>query len=403
MKSTKYILPLLFATLLLDTISFGIVVPIIPSLFTDPQSVGFMLTGYSHEEQLFLAGLITAVFGLMQFLAAPLLGELSDVYGRKRLLALGVGILALSQLLFGAGIELGLLSLLFVARMVAGLAAANVSIAQAIIADVTKPEDRAKNFGLIGAAFGIGFIVGPLLSGWIAALSGNPAFAFWVASALGLINFIFVMVFLPETNMDPESTKRFTFLKGFRNILSAFRDKDARPLYGTSFFFFSGFAFFVSFIGILLVDDFDFTEAKVGNYFGIVGVSMFITQVFILRFLSKRYPENTTLPVTILLTALACFITPFAPSVLFLYLFIPLFAVPQGLTMANLPALISRGVSGKKQGAALGINASVMALAQGAVPLIAGSLAATIDAKAPFIMGSISMIIAWFILFTGRK
>lgn len=159
----------LFITLLIDMIGIGMIIPIIPILFTDPTSPSFLLAGYSRDAQYLLAGLLTAVFGLMQFLGAPILGELSDVYGRKRLLILGVGVLAISQLLFGFGVEIGSLWLLFISRAVAGLAGANFSVAQASIADVTDPKDRAKNFGLIGAAFGIGFILGPILGGGCSA------------------------------------------------------------------------------------------------------------------------------------------------------------------------------------------------------------------------------------------
>ena len=141
------VLPILFATLLIDMIGFGMVIPIIPVLFTDPTSPSFLLHGYSQGMQFFLAGVLTALWGVTQFIAAPIAGELSDVFGRKRLLLGGVGVLALSQVLFGVGVEMGSLALLFVSRAIAGVAAGNAAIAQATIADVTSPKDRAKSFG----------------------------------------------------------------------------------------------------------------------------------------------------------------------------------------------------------------------------------------------------------------
>ena len=173
-------------------IGVGMIIPIIPIIFTDPTSPSFLLSGYTTGEQYLFAGLLTALFGLMQFLGAPLLGELSDVYGRKKLLILGVGVLAVSQLLFGFGIEIGSLTLLFFSRAIAGLAGANFSIAQASIADITEPKDRAKNFGLIGAAFGIGFILGPTLGGLLSHTFNNAAVPFWIASLLGIGNVLFV-------------------------------------------------------------------------------------------------------------------------------------------------------------------------------------------------------------------
>src|SRR5574341_286259 len=125
----KRVLSVLFGTVLVDMIGFGMVFPIIPILFTDSSSPSFLLFGYSPSVQFFLAGAITAIWGLMQFIAAPILGELSDAYGRKKLMLFGVGVLALSQSLFGLGIGIASVALLFFARALAGIAAGNLGIA----------------------------------------------------------------------------------------------------------------------------------------------------------------------------------------------------------------------------------------------------------------------------------
>src|SRR3569832_126748 len=114
MPKQKRVLPVLFFTLLLDMIGTGMVIPIIPILFTDPTSPSFLLMGYSVSSQYLIAGIITGLFGLKQFIASPILGELSDVYGRKRLLTLGVATLAIAQKLFGVGISVDSLALFFV-------------------------------------------------------------------------------------------------------------------------------------------------------------------------------------------------------------------------------------------------------------------------------------------------
>ena len=395
----KRVLPILFATLLLDMVGTGMVFPIIPIIFTDPASHAFLLNGYSQGMQYFIAGLVTSLYGLMQFLAAPILGELSDVYGRKRLLSVGVGVLAISQILFGFGIEIGAVALILFARAIAGLAAANVSIAQATIADVTEPKDRAKNFGLIGAAFGIGFIIGPLLGGWIAGLTGNPAAPFWFAGALGVINLLFLTLVLPETNKNLRTSHAFTLLKGFHNIQAAIRDVDARPVYLASFLYMCGFSFLVSFMGVFLVGRFSLDAAAVGTFFAAVGGWVIFAQLFLLRILTGKYSERQILRYSILLMGAAMLCYPLLPSPVWLYILMPLIAVPKGLSMANLLSLVSKSVSAERQGAALGINASLLAFSQGLIPLIAGIGAGFVGLNAPFVTGSILVFSAWSVLF----
>lgn len=399
----KKTLAILFVTLLIDMIGIGMIIPILPIIFTDPTSPSFLLSGYTTGEQYLIAGFLTAIFGLMQFLGAPLLGELSDVYGRKKLLTLGVGVLALSQLLFGFGIEIGSLALLFFSRAIAGLAGANFSIAQASIADITLPKDRAKNFGLIGAAFGIGFILGPTLGGFLAHLFDNAAAPFWVASALGVLNMLSVSLFLPETNHHRGDVHHFHWLKGVQNILTAWRDMDARPVYLSSFLYASGFTFFTSFVGIMLVARFGLDESAIGTFFGVVGIWIVVTQLFILRFLTKYYNEKTILRVSLLVLAGTLALYPFVPSVFLLYALTPLLAIPNGLSMANMGALVSQSVSPKKQGAALGINGSLMALSGGIVPLLAGVISGLLGLQAPFIVGALLVTTAWLTLFVFLK
>ncbi len=400
----KKTLRVLFFTLMLDMIGLGMVIPIIPIIFTDPSSPSFLLEGYSTQGQYIVSGVITALFGIILFFAAPLLGELSDVYGRKRLLMVGVGVLAFSQLLFGLGIEIGSLTLLFVSRAVAGLAGANFSIAQASIADVSEPHERAKNFGLIGAAFGIGFILGPVLGGWIAAATHSAAAPFWFSGMLGIVNTLLVMFFLPETRQTSATEwKRFHLLRGIDNIRAAFRDKDASPVYVASFLYISGFSFFTSFIGILLVSRFGQSEAEIGSFFGFVGVWIIVTQTVILRILSKRYTERTILRISLACLAGAIALYPLAPSVFWVFLLAPLTSIPNGLSMANMSALVSKSVSVDKQGAALGINGSLGALSSGIVPLLAGFGSGFLGISAPFFVGGLLVAAAWGMMVLNHR
>jgi MFS family permease len=395
----RRVLFVLFGTLLIDMIGLGMVFPIIPVLFTDSSSPSFLLGGYSPSLQFFLAGAITALWGLMQFIAAPILGEVSDAYGRKKLLLFGVGSLAVSQALFGFGVGIASVALLFVARALAGIAAGNLGIAQASIADVTEPKDRAKNFGLIGAAVGLGMILGPLLSGWLVQASHNPAFPFFMAGALGILNALFLALFLPETNTQPKATHTFTLTKGVRNIRAAIADKEPRRIYLTNFLYLFGFTMFTSFFGIFLVHVFGFTAAQVGTSFAVVGICVVFTQLVILRALAKRYSEQTVLRYTIILVGASIGLSAFMPNAPLFLAFIPLVAVPHALSLANIPALVSRSVPADKQGAALGINASLIALASASAPIVMGVGSGLLGVHMPFVMAGFFILSAWCALF----
>lgn len=402
--STKKSLFILFITLLLDVLGIGMIIPIIPVLFTDPSSPAFILHGYSSQAQYIIAGLITASYGLMTFISAPILGELSDLYGRKKLLSLGIAILAISQFCFGLGITVLSLPIIFISRIMAGMAGGNFSIAQASIADISEPKDRAKNFGLIGAAFGLGFILGPMMGGLIASYTHNASAPFFLAGVLGIINLISVTIFLPETRKISEVKKHnITIFKAVHNIRQALTDKEASTVYVSNFLYMVGFASFTSFTGIFLVHKFGIGEAGLGTFFAINGIWIVITQGFILRIITKSYNEKQILRFSLIAVAFAISIMPLMPSILFIYVLIPFIAIPQGLSNANINSLVSKSVSADKQGAALGINSSLSALAQGLIPIFAGGITAFVGVSAPYVIAGVAILFAWKNLFYKKK
>jgi DHA1 family tetracycline resistance protein-like MFS transporter len=390
-------LTVLFFTLVLDMIGIGMVIPIIPVIFTDPTSPSFLLTGINSHYWYFLAGLTTALFGIVQFFAAPLLGELSDIYGRRKLLFLGVTVLAISQGIFGLGIITKSLGLIFFSRIIGGLAAANFSIAQATIADISTPETRAKNFGLVGAAFGIGFVVGPVLSGYIAHFFDSASAPFWIAGILGMINMTSVYFFLPETHKERTLiAKKITIFKALNNIKLAFTDKEASHLYKANFFYFTGFAFFTSFSGLYLVNKYGIGEAGLGNYFAVVGISIVFTQLVILRYISGKKTPLQIIRYSMICVAITTALVPYMPTLFLQYLLVPFIAIPQGLSMANLNALLSTSVPKERQGVALGINGSLSALSQGLVPLLGGVVTTYLGLSTPFVIGGLCIFYAWY-------
>ena len=214
-----------------------------------------------------------------------------------------------------------------------------------------------------------------------------------------MLNVLFLALFLPETNRQPQATQTFTLTKGVRNIRSATADKGIRRIYLTSFLYLFGFSMFVSFYGIFLVHMFGLSEAQVGTSFAVVGICVVFTQLVILRTLAQRYSEQTMLRYTIILVGAAIGLSAFMPSAPLFLAFIPLVAIPHALSLANIPALVSRNVSAERQGAALGINASLIALASGLAPLGMGVGSGLFGVHMPFVTAAFFILASWFALF----
>lgn len=187
----------IFITLLIDVLGFGVIIPVLPKLVAS-------LSGKGPSEGAHIYGLLLASFGLMQFLFSPILGSLSDRFGRRPVLLLSLFFTTVDYVIMALAPSVGWL---FVGRVLAGITGASFTAASAYIADVSPPERRAENFGMIGAAFGIGFILGPASGGLLGAIS--PRAPFWAAAALSLLNCLYGLMVLPES-LKPENRRAFS-------------------------------------------------------------------------------------------------------------------------------------------------------------------------------------------------
>ena len=386
----------LFFTIFLDMLGIGILIPIIPVLLTDSSSPHYLLPpSMSVAQGYILLGTILALFSFGQFIAAPIIGQLSDKFGRKKLLALSIFGTALGHALFAFGVLFHVLPLLFFARLFAGLSAGNIVVAQAAIADITPPEQRAKNFGLIGAAFGLGFVIGPFIGGKLADPHIVSWFSastpFWFAAILSFLNGILVLSFLRETNKFAKEG-RVEWGRSIRNIVRALRMKALRPLFITNFLFQMGFSFYMTFSTVFLLTRFGFTEGNVGNYFAYVGLWIVFTQGVVTRVVSRRVGEIHVLRNSIIMVGLSILVILLTPEARLLYFIVPFFAISIGLTQANMTALISRSAGITIQGEILGINGSLNALAMTLPPLLSGVVAATFTPEAPLLIAAIIII-----------
>lgn len=391
-------------TIFLDMLGIGILFPVIPELVANPLSPHYLLpAGWTLQSGYLLLGFLSAAYPFAQFLTSPILGQMSDRYGRKRILALCLAGTSFAYIVFAIGIITRNIPLLIASRIFHGLTGGNIAVAQAVIADVSKPEDRAKTFGLMGAVFGLGFVVGPFLGGKLSDPSlvswFNAATPFWAAGILSVLNVIFVLTVLPETHPGLKHGLRINWGKSIHNIVGAFKFKSLRTLFATTFLFSGGFSFFTTLISVYLISKFAYDQGDIGNFFAYIGLWIIITQGVITRLVSRRFKEYQVLRFSLIGsgTGVLLHLLPTVGWVIFLVT--PVLAIFNGLSMANLSGLISRSADADIQGEVLGINISLAALATAVPPIIAGGLAAAFGPAVSLVVSGIIIILAgiWFV------
>lgn len=372
----------LFTLLLIvfiDLIGFGIVIPVLPLLI---ERVG---------GGAFLVGVVISIFSLFQFLFSPIIGRLSDKYGRKPMLLVTSLINSVSYFLIFFSQTMGIILL---ARIVAGIGSANISVAQAYVADSSKSHERTKKMALIGAAFGLGFIVGPFLGGVVSHKFG-PGAPFLIPAILSLINSVLIFTVLPESNKTLQKHIKIEFmnLKVTRDIL---RPKNMSFLLFLFFFVNFAISLIIGVFPLLSEQKYGWNEAQNGYYFGLIGVGSFITQAFIIRLLLKKFEETQLIRVGLLIFGLAVFLIGLSPVGLLTLIVGPFTSVGFSLLIVNAQSLISLESKPDEQGIVLGVSQSFASLARIFGPLIGGTIA-TFNIGMPYIIsGIVSILILIF-------
>ena len=399
LRYNAVIMFVIIATIFIDMLGVGILIPVIPLLLANPTSSFYLLpAGVSPNQGYILLGFLTAVYPLMQFFATPILGQLSDTFGRKKLLAISLAGTCVGYVLFSIAIVTRNIPLLFLSRALDGITGGNISVAQAAIADITTPTNRAKNFGLIGAAFGLGFILGPYIGGKLSDPSlvhwFNAATPFWTAGILAFLNMLSVIFLFKETLKNAQAHMRIHWGKSIHNIINAFAMEKLRVIFLANFFYVGGFTFFTTFFSVFLIRKFNFTQGHIGDFFSYIGIWIVFTQAVITRLLSKFVKEHVILKVSYIVGGIFVMLF-FVPTVWWgLLLVVPFFSIANGLTQSNSLALISRSVGQDIQGEVLGINASIQAFAQSVPPILSGYIAASISPEATIFISSLVVVFA---------
>jgi len=346
-KTRAAAIAFIFVTIVLDVLAFGVIIPVLPKLVES-----FLGGDTAKAARLF--GLFGTIWALMQFVFSPVLGVLSDRFGRRRVILLSN---------FGLGLDFIVMALaptvgwLFLGRVISGITGASYTTAAAYIADVTPRENRAAGYGMMGAAWGLGFILGPAFGGLLGGI--NPRLPFWTAAGLTLVNAIYGLFVLPES-LPPERRRAIDWKRA--NPVGALRLlRSHHELFGiatVTFFYFLAHQALPSVFVLYASYRYGWTEQTVGLTLAGVGLAGVVVQAGLVKMLVTKLGERRTLMVGLVFGVLGFSIFALAPTGHVLWLGIPVLAV-QGLFGPAAQGIMSHHVSPSEQGELQGANSSI--------------------------------------------
>lgn len=344
----------IFLIVFTDLVGFGIVIPLLP-LYVD----------HFHPSP-WVFGLLMATYSAMQFVFSPVLGRLSDRVGRRPVLLVSLVGSCAGYVLFALA---GSIVMLFASRLLAGICGANIATAQAVIADTTPPEGRARGMGLIGAAFGLGFIAGPALAGVLLQFSQSAPG--WGAAAFSAVAFAMAAAFLPETRTATTEPAATRFESPFARLARGWSDPKLAPLLALGFLVVTGFAGFEVTFAQFLHGRLDLPHDKVSFMFVYVGVLAAIIQGGLMGRLSRRFGEVRLVLSGLIATGVGLALLAGTHHLLSLLAVLVVVSYGAGVVTPSLTSLVSRGAAAHEQGAALGAFQSMGSLARVAGPFAA--------------------------------
>lgn len=386
----KSTIAIIFLTIFIDLLGFGIFIPLLPSFSINELHISELMIGF-----------IVGIYSLMQFLFTPIWGSLSDRYGRKPILVMSLIGSIISYLLLAlvfSGVVLSVV-LLVLSRAFAGVFAANLSAAQAVISDITAPEERTKGIGLISAAFGLGFVFGPAIGG---VLSQNFGYGFpiYVSAGLSLVAsllciFVFKETLSKEIQISNRQNKKSRNPLNVKLILSVLKnDRIGKYII---IFFVTVFAFSNIFGTLQLFAErkngLNLSQSEIGYLFSFMGITGAFVQLFLLKIIKKEFGEEKTIILGCFLAFVGLVFIGFSSNLIFLLLLIFLLSVGNGMSSTVSISLLSQNIGPQEQGTILGINQSLGAFARFLGPTWGGFVYQYLGYQSPFVTGGIFMLI----------
>jgi DHA1 family tetracycline resistance protein-like MFS transporter len=399
MSSKKAAIGFIFITLLIDVIGLGLIIPVFPELIKE------MIHGDNSDASRW-GGWLLASYAFMQLICAPILGSLSDKYGRRPVLLLSLLGFGADYLFLAFAPTIGWL---FVGRIIAGLFGASFTTASAYIADISTDKDRTQNFGMIGAAFGLGFIIGPVIGGLLGGL--GPRVPFMVAAGLSLLNALYGYFVLPES-LPKEKRRAFDWSRA-NPVGSLLHLKKYPAIIGlmcSLFFVYIAAHAVQSNWGFYGIEKFGWTEKLIGISLGVVGLLVALVQAGLTRIVIPKIGNEKSIYIGLLLYTIGMFLFGIATSTVLMFAFIVPYCLG-GIAGPSLQAVIAAHVPSNEQGELQGAMTSVISLTSIIGPLIMSNLFSHFTQKggsiyfpgAPFMLGALLMLISTIIAYYALK
>ncbi|MBC8343750.1 MAG: MFS transporter [Bacteroidetes bacterium] len=393
----------IFFTVFLNSLGISIIIPVLAMLFLAPSNQ-VLGRDMSISQIMIIIGLLKASYPLLQFIGAPILGSISDRVGRRPVLLFSLQGTIVGYCLIIYGIIYQSIPLIFAGRIIDGITGGNVSVVYSAIADVTESKDKPRRFGMVGMAFGLGFIAGPLIGGFTSDPTivswFNYATPFFIAAILVLINALLILFSFPETNTTRQG-KKVRWLSSFSEILMVLQMKGIRRLFMVSLLFILAFNFYTQFFDVYLISKFSFNQRNIGNIFAYIGIWIVLSQGLLTPLLSKISGPKAVLSFSLLLLSACIFILVLPKDSWWFLFLLPLVSIFHGLSQPNLLSLLSDKSPDHLQGKMLGINQSFQSIAYAVPPIFAGFII-IIDLNLPIISASIIMLFAWLLFITMK-
>ncbi len=390
----------IFITLLIDVTGLGLIIPVVPKLIED------LLHTTNISKVALFGGLLTFSYAIMQFLFAPVLGNLSDKYGRRPVLLFSLLGFGLDYLLLAFAPSIGWL---FVGRIIAGITGASITTASAYIADISTPETRAQNFGMIGAAFGLGFIVGPMIGGLLGEM--GPRIPFLVAAGLALLNAAYGYFVLPES-LDASNRRAFDWKRA--NPISSLKNLSRFPAVAgliVSFFLIyvashavqSNWSYFN-------IEKFKWTPKMIGISLAVVGVLVSLVQGVLVRFVNPKIGNERSVYVGLGLYTIGLILFGMASQSWMMFAFLIPYCLG-GISGPGLQAIISGSVPANEQGELQGSLTSIISITSIVGPLVMSNLFAFFTGPiapfyfpgAPFMLAALLMLLSCFFAYKALR